>query len=129
MRIPAMKTASEGEAVVKVHDDDRLKDLLNEWKDTEPSPSFETQVWRMIRTGSVPESSVILALPDMREWFLFHRTLWVNAAAAVVGIMLGLWAGLLPPTQAGNNSSPGEPLLHSRTIAGSYLVMAAGGGR
>jgi hypothetical protein len=148
MRIPALKTASEGEAVVKMHDNARLKDLLNEWKDIEPSPNFETQVWRRIHAGSASEPATILAVPlsaclpervrsqsggaqagAVREWFFFHRTLWVNAAAAVVGIILGLWAGLSPPAQAGNSHSPGEPLLHSRTIAGSYLVMAAGGGK
>lgn len=104
--------------------DKRLHSLLQEWRPIEPSPNFSTAVWRRIRRDSVPEPK---GLPS--PFLLFDQFLpqppWVAAAAVAVAVILGVWAGLPPPTER-KSHWVSEPLLQPQTLTGAYLAMATG---
>lgn len=104
--------------------DDRLSALLQEWKGIEPRANFETAVWRRIRTVSVLESQGQSLVDILRDCILPHPV-WVNALAAMAAIMVGVLAGFSVPS-ARDGRQTAEPLLHSQTLAGSYLAMASG---
>lgn len=107
--------------------DERLRALLRAWKGVEPQASFETAVWRRIRAVSAAEQSRLSAAAAWREWFV-PRPAWVNAVAAAAGVVVGV--GLAFSTPAVRDGSRGDaPLLHSQTLAGSYLTVVTGGTR
>lgn len=105
---------------------ERLTALLHEWKDIEPQAGFEAKVWSRIRAVSMPEQRRFNVATTL-EWFTPHPV-WVNALAVAAGIAVGVGLAFSTPAMHDNRQTD-EPLLHSQTLAGSYLAMAAGGTR
>lgn len=102
-----------------------LTALLREWKAVEPRGSFEVDVWRRIRTASVPahgRANVVTILP---KWFA-ARPVWVGSIAAAAGIVVGAGVALSASAMHDVHEAD-EPLTHSHTIAGAYLALVAGG--
>lgn len=107
--------------------DAHLSTLLRQWKGVEPSADFETAVWRRIRTASASEPRSLSIIGFVRDWILSHPAL-ASVAAAAAAIVVGGLAGIsVPMTQESHQAA--EPLLHTQTLAGSYLAMATGGSR
>jgi hypothetical protein len=104
--------------------DERLSTLLHEWKGIEPRADFEAAVWRRIRADQAADRGRRRILEAWREW-LDPLPAWVNVAAAAAGIVVGIGMGLSTPAAPGGRQAD-EPLLHSQTLAGSYLAMATG---
>jgi len=117
------KTTPDGR---DVHDK-RLSTLLCEWQGLETHPDFEAAVWRRIRTVSVPEPSARSLLGRLCEWMAPHPV-WAAAMAVTVAIVIGGLAGFSAST-ADSSHRASQPLLHPRTLAGSYLYATAGGDR
>ncbi len=103
--------------------DERLSALLQQWKSVEPQANFEAAVWRRIRADQVVDRGSWRFVETWREW-LAPLPAWVNVAAAA-GIVVGVGMGLSTPAAPGGRQAD-EPLLHSQTLAGSYLAMATG---
>ena len=98
----------------------RLSGLLHAWRSIEPSNNFDAAVWRRIRTAAdvQPTPTSLLA------WFV-PRPVWMSAAAAFAGVVLGV--GLAFSTSRVRDNKMDETLLRSPTLAGSYLTLMAGG--
>lgn len=104
--------------------DEKLRVLLKEWRDVEPGPAFEAQVWRRIRA------------PDRREagigWVEALRELWANqpawatAAALVAAVVLGIRLGLAPLSPP---SVSQFALARPGSVTGNYVSMISGGTR
>lgn len=105
-------------------DDVRLGDLLRKWHSIEPKANFETAVWRGIHTATAPGQRRFPALTTLRDWFA-PRPAWVNAMAVAAGIVVGVGLAFSTPT-VGDGRQADEPLLHSQTMAGSYLALVTG---
>lgn len=104
--------------------EDRLEAVLREWKELHPPANFEAMVWRRIRTVPVSEPLWIRFAGSLRDALLFQPA-QVTAVAASLAILVGVWVGLRAPAGTDRHLAE-EPLLHSRTLAGSYLAMATG---
>lgn len=104
----------------------RLRALLREWPTPDPRGGFEAAVWRRIRAAAA-EIRPLPGRSHVRCW-LALRPAWANALAAAAGIVVGVGLAV-----AGSGAQAGrladEPLLHSQTLAGSYLTMVTGGTR
>ena len=107
--------------------DERLSALLEQWKGLEPRANFEAAVWRRIRTASAPEQRRLPLVITLRDWFV-PRPAWASAMAAAAGIVVGVGLAFSTPA-ARDGRQADEPLLHSQTLAGSYLTMMTGGTR
>jgi hypothetical protein len=111
--------------------DASLNALLQQWQGPGARPDFEDAVWRRIRRASEPASSTVTVFGLARD---LPRGLagWLPdyglraAAAAVVGIVTGVWLAFAPGPAA-REQDAATPLLHRDTLAGSYLSMLAGG--
>jgi hypothetical protein len=111
----------------EAHSDERLHALLHEWKGVEPRANLEAAVWRSLRTAAVPVPRGLAFILAVRDWIL-PPPVWAGALSATAAILVGVFAGV--STSAGRDSRvAAEPLLHARTLAGSYLAMVTGGAR
>ena len=104
--------------------DERLSVLLQQWKSVEPQADFEAAVWHRIRADRAVDRGSRRFVETWREW-LAPLPAWVNVAAAAAGIVVGIGMGFSTPAAPGGRQAD-EPLLHSQTLAGSYLAMATG---
>lgn len=104
--------------------DERLTALLHEWRGVEPQANFEAAVWRRIRAVPTPEQRRLSMGEAWREWF-GPRLVWVNAIAAAAGVVIGVGLAF-SGTGLRDDRHANEPLLHSETLAGSYLAMMTG---
>ncbi len=104
--------------------DERLRALLREWQGIEAQPNFEVAVWRGIRASTTEARTSSLAA-YFREWIL-PRPVWSAAIAAAVAIVIGGLAGFSASTTDARQYAS-EPLLHPRTLAGSYLYATTEG--
>jgi len=93
--------------------DDKLKQLLGQWREIEPRAQFEADVLRRIRQ-TVPETRSI-------GWFN-APLLWANAVAVLMGIVVGAYAGLSPISNRNDVA-----LLKPGTLTGNYVSMISGG--
>jgi hypothetical protein len=94
--------------------DDKLKQLLGQWREIEPRAQFEADVLRRIRQTA----------PQRQGWLerFGLQPIWVQAVAMLAGITIGLYAGLSPtPT------TQDAALLKPGTLTGNYVSMIAGG--
>jgi hypothetical protein len=106
--------------------DAKLSTLLRQWKPMEPRTGFDEGVWRRIRSESADEPHRLPVFESLREWLIPNRG-WITTAAAAAGVVLGVGvAASTPDLQAHNHD---QPLLHSETLAGSYLSIAGGNAR
>jgi anti-sigma-K factor RskA len=104
--------------------DERLSALLQQWKSVEPQADFEAAVWRRIRADRAADRDRRRFGETWREW-LDPLPAWVNVAAVAAGIVVGVgMAFSAQPSHVGRQTN--DPLLHSQTLAGSYLAMATG---
>ncbi len=104
--------------------DETLTALLRAWKGIEPDAGFEAGVWRRIRAWQIPETQDFAPGTVIREgtfWWPFGAAAAAVAAAVLIG---GLLAFLITEPDRRQHVSPA--LSHPRTLAGSYLSMAAG---
>ena len=100
----------------------RLSERLKSWSGIEPRADFADEVWARIRNEPETLSPAFL-LAGIRV-----PMLWANALAAMLGLAVGMGAGLM--SLSGRHvSSDDNPLLKPDTVAGSYLAMLSGGGR
>jgi hypothetical protein len=104
--------------------EERLNASLREWRGVDPSPHFEAMVWRRIRAVSANEPFGSRIARILLDTILPHPV-WATALAATVAILLGVSAGLAASPGQDHYQAAG-PLLHSQTLAGSYLAMTAG---
>ncbi len=95
--------------------DTPLSALLRQWRPAEPRADFHAQVWRRLRNASAPESA---------RWPMVLRRVWVNAAAAAAGILVGTGLAFAPGRAPRTEVAP---LLGTQTLAGAYLAVTAGG--
>ena len=107
--------------------DGSLSALLQEWKGIESPANFEAEVWRRIRTASVPERRGVTLAEFLRDW-LRPQPAWATGLAAALAVLVGIWVGVSTPLPRDGRQA-NEPLLHAQTLAGLYLTMMAGGSR
>ncbi len=98
----------------------RLRALLHAWPAVEPGVDFEAGVRRRIACMRTEPYVAPAAL-----WRAWPRQAWAVAAAALLGLLLGLAAARIPSASPPRHRS-GEVLLHSQTLAGSYATLAGG---
>jgi len=103
-----------------------LKTLLARWRDVEPSPGFETAVWRRIRQR-IAEPAVKAGWGDLVPGWLTAQPAWAMVAVIVAGAIIGGWAGVAPLSRPGRGSE--VALLRPGTLAGNYVSMTSGGAR
>lgn len=100
--------------------DHRLRALLQQWRDIQPSGSFEQDVLRRIRVSQPKRPN----RPGWMAWVrgLAGRPAFSMAIAVVVALLIGAWAGRhhAPP------STPGFAFLAGDSLAGGYLRLAGG---
>jgi len=108
--------------------DKRLRELLKQWKDTEPCANFEANVWRRIRLAQA-EHPKRVSLPQLVQRCWLWRPAMAVAVAVVASVVIGSSAGVL--SKRGRTSvAPSElQFLGTGTLAGSYVKASAGGGR
>jgi hypothetical protein len=94
--------------------DDKLKQLLGQWREIEPRPQFNADVLRRIRQP----------LPQYQGWLerFGLQPIWAQAVAMLAGITIGLYAGLSPAPAA-----QAVALLKPGTLTGNYVSMISGG--
>lgn len=103
-------------------DDRRLHAILRSWHVAEASPGFDAAVWDAIRTGAATDTARRLPLAAR----LLLSPAWLGAAAASVALAVGALAG----SSLGLRAQPARsPLLQPWTLTGTYVSLAAGGGR
>ena len=106
--------------------DARLSALMKEWSATEPSPAFDRGVWARIQreAAKTPPRRTILNFLRLT----LAQPAWAAAAAAAVGIVMGMTAALAAsrPAVAGTRT---ERLLPRDTLAGADLALTTGGSR
>lgn len=108
-------------------DDIKLSRLLATWKGVEPDTGFEVAVWRKVRAVSAParepsaDSISILAI-------LMNRPLWRNTAAAFLGVIVGLSAGIVQKLGS-SDITIHAGRSHSGALSGAYISMLRGGPR
>lgn len=106
--------------------DPRLHTLLGRWQGIEPRADFEAGVWRRIHAASEPDTADVPLFVMPSPWRRLHPAV-VTALAASVAIVVGVWAGGSLAARGHDRGAP--PLLHTQTLAGAYLAMAAGEGQ
>ena len=97
-----------------MNSDDKLKQLLGQWRDIEPGAQFEADVLRRLRQPVVEHVNWV-------ERFGLQPA-WVQAVAMLAGIALGASAGLSPAPR-----SRDVALLKPGTLACNYVSMIKGG--
>lgn len=105
--------------------DEKLKALLQHWREIEPPANFEANVWRRIRLAQTEQPERI----TLTEWL--RRLIWQPAfsVGVAVAVVIGVWGGMrsAPPSTATDYAEVG--FLSPGTLAGSYARLAAGESR
>jgi hypothetical protein len=103
-------------SVMNESPDPQLRALLRQWRDLEPSPTFAADVHRRIRLSQTAPTERLGWIAWLADGL--PRPAVALATAAMVGLTVGAWSGLLsvppapPPEQLG--------FLAPDTLAGSY---------
>jgi hypothetical protein len=103
---------------------EQLSVLLREWPAVDPSLRFEAAVWRRLR--AVPATQPTRLWDRWLDGFLPHP-IWAGAAAASVALVIGFLAGLTTPDRAWAGGHDTHPLLHPRTLMGTYAALSERG--
>ncbi len=103
-------------------DDERLSAFLMQWKGVEPKIDFEAAVWCRIRAS---QSVGHRQWGHVRAWSAGFAPFPAWAYTVAAGIVLGIGLGIASPGVRGGRETD-NPLLHSRTLTGSYLAMTTG---
>jgi hypothetical protein len=105
--------------------DEKLKALLQQWRDIAPPANFEANVWRQIRLAQARQAARI----TIAEWL--RRLVWQPAfsVGVAVAVVIGVWGGMhsAPPSTATHYAEVG--FLSPGTLAGSYARLAGGESR
>jgi hypothetical protein len=103
--------------------DDRLRALLKQWRDIEPTGNFEANVWRRIRvaTDKRPERMSLMEAVGRLLW----QPAWSVAIALFVAAIVGVWGGVASTSRPADTSRAELQFLAPGTLAGSYLQGAA----
>jgi len=104
--------------------DEQLSVLLRQWPAVDPSLRFEAAVWRRLR--AVPATQPTGLWDRWLDGFLPHP-IWAGAAAASVALVIGFLAGLTTPDRAWSGGHDTHPLLHPRTLMGTYAALSERG--
>lgn len=104
--------------------EEALTSLLRAWKGIEPGAGFAAGVWRHIRAEQITERRDDNPAPLISQW-MFWRPFGVVAATVATAVLIGGLLAFLVPDQGRRHHVP-STLSHPRTLAGSYLSMAAG---
>ena len=105
--------------------DNKLRELLKSWHNVEPSPAFESNVWRSIRQLPVKQPNPLSFRHFLLEWTNM-RPAYVTAAAALVGIVTGLASAMtipFPSQELHNNLFRPLP---KQSLSASYVQLVGG---
>jgi hypothetical protein len=110
-------------------DDGGLSRLLHAWRAIEPPADFEAAVWgRILASACAPAPGRLAAAGTTPRRRFVPGAAWVNTLAAAAGLVLGIGlASSVSAHRTGRHAD--EPLLHARTLAGSYVTLATGAAR
>jgi len=104
---------------------DKLSALLKQWWDIEPRGNFEANVWRRIRLAEAAQPERV----TIAEWL--RRLIWQPsvsvAAAAVIGMSVGLWNGLGAVAKPRATAQLEFGLPGESSLAGGYIRLASRG--
>ena len=103
--------------------DDKLRALLQQWRDIEPRGNFEANVWRQIRTADAARSERVSLAEAMGR--LLWQPAWSVSAAIMVAVVVGVWGGIASAPRQTDTSKAELQFLSSGTLSGSYLQMGA----
>ena len=108
--------------------DGELSGLLKKWKPVEPRADFEARV--MSRLHATRRSGDVwgTALERLRNWFR-SSVIPLESAAALAGMTAGLILAVQTLPSVTSTSDTRFRILHSASLAGSYVQMVTGGGR
>ena len=101
--------------------DDKLRALLQQWRDIEPKGNFEANVWRQIRTAAAEHPERVSLIEAMGR--LLWQPGWSMAAALLVAVMVGVWGGVTFRSPRMDTTRAELQFLAPGTLAGSYLQM------
>lgn len=105
--------------------DERLGARLRQWQGIEPSPGFDRAVWDRIRAEAAAEPVRLTVIELLRR--PLAGPAWSAAAAAVLGVGIGVAAAFLHPRST-ESAAQTVRLLQPDTLAGAYLAMTTGEG-
>jgi anti-sigma-K factor RskA len=96
--------------------DEQFRTLMRQWRDIEPSGSFEVNIFRKIR---------LAATEPRQSWLieLFWRPAFAMAIAAVISMAVGSFTGIL----ISNRQRTEMQFMSAGTLAGGYLQLTARG--
>ena len=101
--------------------DDKLRALLQQWRDIEPKGNFETNVWRQIRTAAAERAERVSLVEAIGR--LLWQPGWSVALALFVAVVVGVWGGVASMSPRTDTTKAELQFLSSGTLAGSYLQM------
>jgi hypothetical protein len=105
--------------LVMNQNDDKLRALLKQWRDIEPSGNFEANVWRRIRVTADRRPERI-SLIDAIGWLLW-QPVWSVAVALFLAVLVGAWGGIASTSRPADTSLVELQFMARGTLAGSYL--------
>jgi hypothetical protein len=95
--------------------DDRLRELLGQWRDIEPGPDFAARVRQRLRDQPPAPSSLLDLLWASRPAY---------AAAAAAAVLI--WIATLAGPGRGPDALPAFSAFHSQSLTGAYAQLASG---
>ena len=101
--------------------DDKLKALLQQWRDIEPKGNFEANVWRQIRTAAAERPERVSLVEAIGR--LLWQPGWSMAVALLVAVAVGVWGGVASMSPRTDTTKAELQFLAPGTLAGSYLQM------
>lgn len=110
------------------HKDDKLSDVLRQWRDIEPRVNFEANVRRRIRRATTEEPEHV-SVVEWAQRLMWRPALAVAAAVVVVSSIIGSSAGLLTARPTVPVVSSELQFLSAGTLAGGYVKLASEGRR
>jgi hypothetical protein len=105
--------------------DEKLKALLQQWRDIEPPPAFEANVWQRIRSAQLTQSERMPVIAWIWQAIRQPAFSMGVSVAVVIGAMTGFHSA--PPPTTTMYAEMG--FLSPGTLSGSYARLAAGESR
>ncbi len=107
--------------------EDKLSALLKSWRDLEPKPSFEANVWRRIRLAEQPKPSRAGLAELLCGWL--RKPVWLTAVAVVVSVVFAATISGFTASKPAPEVRGELQFLGPDTLSGGYLKVAAEGAR
>ena len=104
--------------------DEKLSKLLKSWQNMEPTPAFESNVWRRIRQLPVEQQDRFSLRRFLPEWPNMRPA--YAAAAALIGIVAGLTCAMAIPAPSQNLHNNLFKPLPERSLSASYVQLVGG---